>query len=101
VLADSGKKVNFELSVPHHEVGWAQTLVPTGKAALSGISVVTRHGAAELAIGKEADQLGEDATAFVHPFTHHCCRYNQVPLPRLRAIQIAANLDCPQLAAPE
>jgi hypothetical protein len=43
-----------------------QILVLTGEAALSGVSVVTRHAAAELAIGKEADQLGEDGPAFVH-----------------------------------
>ena len=75
-----------------------QVLVPTGKAALSGISVVVRHAAAELAIGKEADQLGEDGPAFVHP---SLLPLRQRPVFRLDAVQIAANLNRMQIAAPE
>lgn len=44
-----------------------EILVPTGEATRSCISAVACHATAELAVGKEADQLRENGSAFVHP----------------------------------
>ena len=43
-----------------------QILIPTGEAAQPRISAVARHAPSELAVRKEADQLGENGSAFIH-----------------------------------
>ncbi len=71
----------------------AQKLIPTGEATRAPVAVVAAYAAPELAIRKEADQLGEDGAAQIHePLSAQGgCRSNGAPPFKSRQQKTAPN----------
>jgi uncharacterized protein (DUF697 family) len=65
----AGFDVAQALAVGQLRKGHGEELLPAGKLLGVAVAAVTSDTAAELAIRKKVNQLGENALAFIHPLS--------------------------------